>query len=74
MQEIERKFLITNLKFKKEAINSFEIAQGYLNTHPERSVRIRINGNLGFLTVKGKSNESGTSRFEWEREIPIAEA
>lgn len=74
MQEIERKFLIKNFQFKEEAINSLEIAQGYLNTHPERSVRVRIKGNKGFLTIKGKSSESGTSRFEWETEIPVAEA
>ena len=74
MQEIERKFLVNNLKFKEEAINSFEIAQGFLNTHPERTVRVRIKGDKGFLTVKGKSNASGTSRFEWETEISITEA
>ncbi|WP_046754971.1 CYTH domain-containing protein [Kordia jejudonensis] len=74
MQEIERKFLVNNQKFKEEAITSFEIAQGFLNTHPERTVRIRIKGDEGFLTIKGKSNESGTSRFEWEKEISIAEA
>lgn len=74
MEEIERKFLVDNLKFKEEATTSFEIAQGFLNTHPERTVRVRIKGNQGFLTVKGKSNESGTSRFEWETEISITEA
>lgn len=74
MQEIERKFLVNNLKFKEEVVSSFEIAQGFLNTHAERTVRIRIKGNQGFLTIKGKSNESGTSRFEWETEIPVAEA
>jgi CYTH domain-containing protein len=74
MQEIERKFLVNSSQFKKEATSSFEIAQGYLNTHPQRSVRIRIKGDEGFLTIKGKSSESGTSRFEWETAIPIAEA
>jgi len=74
MQEIERKFLVTNLQFKEKAVTSLEIAQGYLNTHPERSVRVRITGNQGFLTIKGKSSESGTTRFEWETEIAAAEA
>ena len=74
MQEIERKFLVNSLQFKKEATNAFEIAQGFLNTHPERTVRVRIKGQQGFLTIKGKSNESGTSRFEWETEISVAEA
>jgi adenylate cyclase len=74
MQEIERKFLVNNLQFKEEATSFFEIAQGFLNTHAERTVRVRIKGNQGFLTIKGKSNESGTSRFEWEKEIAITEA
>ncbi len=74
MQEIERKFLVNNLKFKEEAITSFEIAQGFLNTHAERTVRVRIKGDQGFLTIKGKSSESGTSRFEWEKEITVSEA
>ncbi|WP_430411133.1 CYTH domain-containing protein [Kordia sp.] len=74
MQEIERKFLVNSVQFKEEAVNSFEIAQGFLNTHAERTVRVRIKGEEGFLTIKGKSNESGTSRFEWEKAISIAEA
>ncbi|WP_046743345.1 CYTH domain-containing protein [Kordia zhangzhouensis] len=74
MKEIERKFLIKNTDFKKEATNSFEIAQGFLNNDPARTVRIRIKGNQGFLTIKGKTNKSGTTRFEWEKEIPVAEA
>lgn len=74
MIEIERKFLVTSAKFKQEAIAKERIEQGFLNTHPERTVRIRIKGDTGFLTVKGKSNESGTSRFEWEKEIAVADA
>lgn len=74
MQEIERKFLVNSLKFKEEATNAVEIAQGFLNTHKERTVRVRIKGNEGFLTIKGKSNESGTSRFEWETAISVTEA
>jgi len=74
MQEIERKFLVNSLQFKEEAVNAFEIAQGFLNTHPERTVRVRIKGNQGFLTIKGKSSQSGTSRFEWETAIPVSEA
>ncbi|HET8804414.1 MAG TPA: CYTH domain-containing protein, partial [Aequorivita sp.] len=50
------------------------IVQGFLNTHPERTVRVRIQGNDGFITIKGKSNKSGLSRFEWEKQISQAEA
>ncbi|MBP6558292.1 MAG: CYTH domain-containing protein, partial [Flavobacterium sp.] len=73
MIEIERKFLVTSEAFKKEAFNQNRIAQGYLSTSPERTVRVRIKGDKGFLTIKGASNESGLSRFEWEKEIPLDE-
>lgn len=74
MLEIERKFLITSEEFKEAAFAKNHIAQGYLNSHPERTVRVRIKGESGFLTIKGKGNESGMSRFEWETEIPLPEA
>jgi len=74
MIEIERKFLVTSETFKKEAFVQNRIAQGYLSSVPGRTVRVRIKGNVGFLTIKGASNESGLSRFEWEKEIPLNEA
>ncbi|SDX67353.1 adenylate cyclase [Lutibacter oricola] len=72
-QEIERKFLV-NGEFKNLAQKSYKIAQGFLSTVPERTVRIRIRDNKGFITVKGIGNRSGTTRFEWEKEIPLTEA
>ncbi len=74
MIEIERKFLVNSDAFKKDALRKNHIAQGYLNSAPERAVRVRIKGDTGYLTIKGKSNETGLSRFEWEKEIPLAEA
>ena len=74
MIEIERKFLVNSNDFKTEAFNQNRIAQGYLSSVPGRTVRVRIKGNKGFLTIKGASNESGLSRFEWEKEIPLDEA
>ena len=74
MVEIERKFLVNSTDFKEQASAKNQIAQGYLNSHPERTVRVRIKGESGFLTIKGKGNESGTTRLEWETEIPLAEA
>ncbi|WP_417443086.1 CYTH domain-containing protein [Joostella sp.] len=74
MIEIERKFLVTSGDYKKDSKNKTRIVQGFLNKDPERTVRVRIKGNQGFLTIKGISNESGTSRFEWEKEISIEEA
>lgn len=72
--EIERKFLVNSNAFKTEAFTQNRISQGYLNSAPGRTVRVRIKGNKGFLTIKGASNESGLSRFEWEKEIPVSEA
>ena len=74
MIEIERKFLVLNTDYKTKAFKSTKITQGFLNTNPERTVRVRLKGDIGFLTIKGKSNESGTSRFEWEKEISKTEA
>ena len=74
MIEIERKFLVKSEGFKEHAFAKNEIAQGYLNSNAERTVRVRIKGNQGFLTIKGKGNESGMTRFEWEKEIPVSEA
>lgn len=74
MIEIERKFLVSSDAFKKQAFTQNRIKQGYLSSVPERTVRVRIKGNKGFLTIKGLSNDSGLSRFEWENEIPIDEA
>lgn len=69
MQEIERKFLVKSDAYKALASKEYRIVQGFLNSNPERVVRVRLKGNKGFLTVKGKSDISGLSRFEWETEI-----
>ncbi|WDE10618.1 CYTH domain-containing protein [Thalassomonas haliotis] len=72
--EIERKFLVSNKQYKSDASEQVRITQGYLNSAPERTVRVRTKGAKGYLTIKGLSSESGTSRYEWEKEIPLDEA
>ena len=72
-QEIERKFLVKG-DFKKHATKATKIIQGFLSTVPERTVRVRIKGDKGYLTVKGIGNKSGASRFEWEKEISVEDA
>ena len=72
-QEIERKFLVQG-DFKPLVIKETRITQGYLSSVPERTVRVRIKGDKGFMTIKGIGNESGASRYEWEREISIEDA
>ena len=74
MQEIERKYLVLSEDFKKESFKNFSIKQGFLNTDPERTVRLRITGDNAFITIKGKSSKNGLTRFEWEKEIDIKEA
>jgi len=69
-KEIERKFLVqASWQPQDEGI---KIAQGYLSTVPERTVRVRIKGDKGYLTIKGKNQ--GISRAEFEYEIPIGDA
>lgn len=72
-QEIERKFLVKG-DFKDFVTKSTRIVQGYLSSVPERTVRVRVKGDKGFLTIKGIGNESGASRFEWEKEISVEDA
>ncbi len=72
-QEIEKKFLVTSEAFKTEASKQIRITQGYLSSIPARTVRVRIKGKSGFITIKGIGNDSGATRFEWEKEIPVTE-
>lgn len=71
-QEIERKYLVKG-EFKSLAAKSTRITQGYLSSVPERTVRVRVKGNKGFITIKGIGSQSGASRYEWEKEIPVEE-
>lgn len=68
--EIERKFLVSSDAWRSAPAVYF--CQGYLNPSKERTVRVRVAGEQGFLTIKGKS--TGASRAEFEYEIPVADA
>ena len=74
MNEIERKFLVTNFNFREASYNSYFIVQGFLNTDPDRTVRIRRKADHARITVKGPLEEDGMSRFEWEKDISVDEA
>ena len=71
--EIERKFLVTG-DFRNDVAESVHIVQGYISVQPESTVRIRIRGERGYITIKGRTDGSGLSRYEWEKEIPLSEA
>lgn len=62
---------MVNGDFKSDAFKATRITQGYLSSVPERTVRVRVKGDKGFITIKGIGNASGASRFEWEKEIPV---
>jgi adenylate cyclase len=72
-KEIERKFLVQG-DFKRASFKAVRITQGYLSSVPERTVRVRIKGDKGFITIKGKGDDSGVCRYEWEKEIPVEDA
>lgn len=71
--EIERKFLVEG-DFLPEAIQKTRIVQGYICSAKGRTVRIRIRDERGYLTIKGPSDKQGLSRYEFEQEVPLADA
>lgn len=71
-KEIERKFLVCNDEYRNMTIRCREMAQGYLSSNPDATVRVRIADGVGFLTVKGRN--TGAVRAEWEYEIPCGDA
>lgn len=72
--EIERKFLVLDTSFKHEAFSSSHIRQGYICSGHGRTVRIRIRDTRAYITIKGPSLNGGLSRYEFEQEIPFADA
>ena len=71
-QEIEKKFLVAG-DFRQSVRKATRITQGYLSSVPERTVRVRVKGDKGYITIKGIGSENGASHFEWEKEIPVEE-
>ena len=69
--EIERKFLLVGDAWRKLG-EPVLLRQGYLSSHPDRTVRVRIEGDQGTMTIKGRS--VGASRGEWEYPIPLLDA
>ena len=75
MVEIERKFLVSNHdECLRHVTKSIHIVQGYLSLDPSRTVRVRKTDTKAILTIKGKPNSGGDTRFEWEKEISADEA
>jgi len=73
MKEIEYKFLVdhqawSNVDKPKPTL----IVQGYISKNADAIVRVRIKGDKGYLTIKGKT--VGITRSEFEYEIPLKDA
>ncbi len=66
--------MVTGEGFKEEAVSCVHIVQGYICRESERTVRVRLEGEGGWLTIKGRSSEDGLGRGEWEYEISAADA
>ena len=64
--EIEKKFLVKGDSYKRAPFQ--HVTQGYLSEDKNRTIRIRIADNQGWLTIKGKSE--GIKRIEFEYKIP----
>lgn len=71
--EIERKFLVTG-DYKSQAVSHSRIVQGYICSERGRTVRVRLRGDCGYLTIKGPSLNGGLSRYEFEKQITQDEA
>lgn len=70
--EIEHKFLVVDDSWRRDVSRSTRVVQGYLSREGAATVRVRIKGVHGFLTIKGPT--VGVSRSEYEYEIPVVDA
>jgi adenylate cyclase len=70
--EVERKFLVSDESWRDAVTSSTRIVQGYIAQTGSATVRVRVRGDKGFLTIKGLS--VGVSRSEFEYEVPVADA
>lgn len=71
--ETERKFLVVG-EFKSLSYNATRIQQGYISSSNGRTVRVRIRGDKGYLTIKGPSGLAGLTRYEFDTEISLDDA
>ena len=73
-QEIERKYLVNGESYKQMAVAHHHICQGYISREKTGTVRVRITDDKAYLTIKGKPAVGHFARYEWEKEIDVAEA
>lgn len=73
-QEIERKYLVNGESYKQMAVAHHHICQGYISREKTGTVRVRITDNKAYLTIKDKPTAGHFARYEWEKEIDVADA
>ena len=73
MKEIERKFLVKG-DFRPFITKSTGIKQAYFIKDVQHAIRIRITTDKAWITIKGKPEQDGISRFEWEKQLDLEEA
>lgn len=71
--ETERKFLVKG-EFRHLAVKEIQIVQAYLSIDPDKTIRLRIANDEGFLTVKSRPAKNSIVRHEWEVQIPVNDA
>lgn len=69
--EIERKFVVNQDKWQPMD-EGLLYRQGYIYTINSNTVRVRIAGSKGYLTLKSKAQNMTRSEFEYE--IPVNDA
>lgn len=72
--EIEYKYLVTSNRYKHEAKASTLYKQGYLTTHKECVVRVRIAGDKAYLTIKGENHGATRAEYELPIEVEMAQS
>jgi adenylate cyclase len=71
--EIERKFLVKG-EFSHLATREIRIIQAYLSRDPDKTIRLRIANDEGFLTIKGRTAMNSIARNEWEFPVSLTDA
>ncbi|PSB04729.1 CYTH domain-containing protein [Merismopedia glauca] len=69
--EIERKFLVNSNEWRSLAPGTL-YRQGYIPTNPDVTVRVRLVGEQGYLTIK--TPLTAISKAEYEYPIPLSDA
>jgi len=71
-KEVERKFLVKDSSYKNLCSGKL-FKQGYLLSNLDKTVRVRLIDNKGFITIKSKISDLARDEFEYEITFTDAE-